>query len=108
MSRMKSLLLLPLLLAPFAGSLAQDASPEAPSVPAAAGREESASAPLTVQSQASPVAPAGVPAQPSIQSTTDALQTSLPAGVCPVITDYLYQQCQQSPDDPMCAQVSVD
>lgn len=34
-------------------------------------------------------------------------QAGLPAGVCPVISDYLYQQCQQDPADAMCAPVAV-
>lgn len=38
----------------------------------------------------------------ALQSTTPP-QYDLPAGVCPVITDYLYQQCQQNPGDAMCA-----
>ena len=30
-------------------------------------------------------------------------QTTFPAvGLCPVITDYLYDLCQQNPDDPSC------
>ena len=35
--------------------------------------------------------------------TIPAVDYSMPAGVCPVITDYLYQQCQQNPADAMCA-----
>ena len=36
-------------------------------------------------------------------SAVSVVDYSMPAGVCPVITDYLYQQCQQNPADAMCA-----
>ena len=39
----------------------------------------------------------------ALQTAAPSLQYDLPAGVCPVITDYLYQQCQQNPADAMCA-----
>lgn len=72
--------------------LAQDAAPSADSsVP------EVATASVAIHSDSS-TAPVPVALQ-----TAPSEQYSLPAGVCPVITDYLYQQCQQNPDDAMCA-----
>lgn len=54
-------------------------------------------APATLQSGSSEVV------TPLALQSVPAEQYSLPAGVCPVITDYLYQQCQQNPADAMCA-----
>lgn len=44
------------------------------------------------------------PAAPVLQTAAAGWQSSQPAGVCPVISDYLYQQCAQNPADAMCAQ----
>jgi hypothetical protein len=48
-----------------------------------------------------------VAAPVSLQTAAQALEYDLPAGVCPVITDYLYQQCEQNPADAMCAPATV-
>jgi hypothetical protein len=81
-----ALSLLPLLV------LAQEAAQ-----PAATATPIVVAAPAPLQSDSSEeVAPLALHAVP-------AEQYSLPAGVCPVITDYLYQQCQQNPADAMCA-----
>jgi len=48
------------------------------------------------------------PVTQELDTAVQAFQLSLPAGVCPVITDYLFQQCQQNPADPMCAPAEVN
>jgi hypothetical protein len=48
------------------------------------------------------------PARQELDTAVQSFQLSLPAGVCPVITDYLFQQCQQNPADPMCAPAEVN
>lgn len=71
--------------------------------PAPAEEQEAAPtlAPAASVPAGSPLAPARA-AVPELQSVS-ALQISLPAGVCPVISGYLLQQCQQNPADPMCS-----
>lgn len=92
-----------------ASALAQDAARDAasespaPLVPVAVSHQTAQPVPpaIAVPPDSSPLAPAAA-AAPELQSVST-LQGSLPAGVCPVISDYLLQQCQQNPADPMCS-----
>jgi hypothetical protein len=83
-----------LLVLTSAGAAVQVPVPEQ-LVPAAA--EAAASQALVPAQSGTRVAPV------TLQTAEPPEQYSMPAGVCPVITDYLYQQCQQNPADAMCA-----
>lgn len=58
---------------------------------------------VTAASAVSPGPVAAAGAQLQVATSVLPSQEGLPAGVCPVISDYLYQQCEQNPADAMCA-----
>lgn len=96
-----------LLLMPLAVNAQPDDAAAAGMQPVAA---EDSRQPADLQSlaQASQTATATPAATLQAGVSDSAPQYSLPAGVCPVITDYLFQQCQQNPADAMCAPAGAD
>lgn len=70
-------------------------------LPAVVAASPAATVPPAGAGTAATAAPA-----PVLQTAASDFQASVPAGVCPVITDYLYQQCEQNPQDSMCAPAS--
>jgi hypothetical protein len=92
-----------LLLLAAAGAWAQPPAPAAGVAPLVV---ETKAVPPALQAEAN-AAPAPVAAPVALQTAAQTLEYTLPAGVCPVITDYLYQQCEQNPADAMCAPATV-
>ena len=100
--------LMPWLLLSLCGAVpvvAQDAAPRSSAqllpVPAIDQEAPGVTAVAAASPDNSPLAPATA-AAPELR-TVSAQQGSLPSGVCPVISGYLLDQCQQNPADPMCS-----